>query len=112
LGALGQLSQMYTPEWLPPENERSPYGARSIGSSFGAHTDVWQAGGVVQAMCRLSTAPNQGLVEEERPCGSRFTFALNNIITCCMSRVAEDRPTTIELAKEIKREMQRQGMSF
>jgi NIMA (never in mitosis gene a)-related kinase len=109
-GVFGQMQQVYTPEWLPPENERSPYGARSLGSSYGTHTDVWQAGAVVQAMCRLSTAPNQGLAEEERPCGSRYTFALNNIITCCMSRNFRDRPTTIELVKEVKREMQGQGM--
>ncbi|SMR52000.1 unnamed protein product [Zymoseptoria tritici ST99CH_3D1] len=107
----GILEQVYTPEWLPPENERSPYGARSLGSSLGPYTDVWQAGAVVQAMCRLLSAPNQGLVEEERPCGSRFTFALNNVISCCMARDPDDRPTAVELVKEIKREMQKQGMS-
>lgn len=106
------LQEFYTPDWLPPESRPITYTKRGIAASCGTHTDIWQAGAVIQAMCRLLAAPHLGLVEEERPCGGKFSAALNNAVTCCMSTNPKDRPTALDLVAEVKKELGMRGMVF
>lgn len=106
------LQEFYTPDWLPPESRPTSYSKRGIAASCGTHTDIWQAGAVIQAMCRLLGAPHQGLVEEERPCGGKFGAALNNAVTCCMSTDPKERPTALDLVTEVKKEVVMRGMVF
>lgn len=106
------MQEFYTPDWLPPESRPVSYSRRGIAASCGSHTDIWQAAAVVQAMCRLLGAPHQGLVEEERPCGGKFSAALNNAVTCCMSADPKDRPTALDLVAEVKKEVAVRGIVF
>lgn len=106
------MQEFYTPDWLPPESRPVLYNKRGIVASCGPHTDIWQAGAVIQAMCRLLGTPHQGLVEEERPCGGKFSAALNNVVTCCMSTNPKDRPTALDLVVEAQKEVGKRGMVF
>lgn len=106
------LQEFYTPDWLPPESRPVSYSKRGIAASCGIHTDIWQAGAVIQAMCRLLGAPHQGLVEEERPCGGKFSAALNNAITCCMLTNPKERPSALDLVVEVKKEVAMRNMVF
>lgn len=71
------LQRYGTPAWLPPE-------ARNRHSAvLGKYTDIWQVGAVIQAMCCLTRI--QGTTEVEKPYGSPYSLALNNMVSCCMN---------------------------
>lgn len=72
--SLGQ--NMGTSGWRPPE-------ALAKGQ-WGTKTDVWQVGGVVQAMCLLRFGPLPEALGNGRPCGEKYSPELNFIVTDLM----------------------------
>ncbi|EME49374.1 hypothetical protein DOTSEDRAFT_19831 [Dothistroma septosporum NZE10] len=95
-------------QWMPPEGRlrRDDFGQKDL--QLGSATDVWQVGGVIQAMCRLDTVPRMEEVDADQPvCGKDFSSALNNLVACCMQRDWRHRPSAMGLAKEVQREMYR-----
>ncbi|KAK4506830.1 hypothetical protein PRZ48_000563 [Zasmidium cellare] len=95
--AVDILQRHGTSVWLPPE-ARGEQAAMPILSEF---TDIWQAGAVIQAMCCLIRMPD--IAQAENPCGSQYSFTLNNIIACCMNSDWLNRPTAVDLVREIGR---------
>lgn len=86
-----------TPAWLPPEACRNH---RHQGF-LGKYTDIWQVGAVTKAMCCLARIPDT--TEVEKPCGSSYSFALNKTISWCMDGDWMNRPTAVDLIREIWR---------
>ncbi|KAK4579988.1 hypothetical protein LTR86_000190 [Recurvomyces mirabilis] len=75
------------PGWFPPE-------CNIIGciGNYGTTTDIWQMGGVAQALCRLLKEPDMERVDFGRPAGKAYGKELNGFITYCMQREASKRP--------------------
>jgi serine/threonine protein kinase len=89
-----------TPRWLPPEARASSSNGRG---QYGKATDIWQAGGTVQTMCRLTKSPNPEQAAARRPCGSTvYPRRLNSIVASCMDEAVEKRPSAIDCYKWIR----------
>lgn len=92
-----------TPGWLPPESTESMSGPSTKGR-YGKATDIWQAGGTVQTLCRLTKTPDIHLAEERRPCGStKYSRDLNLVVSSCMEKEVSKRPTAFDCFKFVRK---------
>lgn len=90
-----------TPGWFPPENGHPEVGR------YGKPTDIWQCGGVIQAMCLLLFQPDMNRLS--LPCAKRYGAELNCLVAACLSERFEKRPTAVSLCDEIRKVMISKG---
>lgn len=83
-----------TPGWFPPEN------GNPEASRYGKPTDIWQCGGVIQAMCLLLFQPDMDRLK--LPCGKNYSAALNCLVAACLSPEFQKRPTAVGLCDEVR----------
>ncbi|KAK5714741.1 hypothetical protein LTR17_017059 [Elasticomyces elasticus] len=99
-----------TPSWMPPECKKSELGG--FDGHYGIPTDVFGLGAVVQALCRLLTAPQMESVRRKRACGGYYTDELQNVVSSCMGEDPMKRPSAGQVAKYVKGQMEAYGMAF
>jgi serine/threonine protein kinase len=89
-----------TPRWLPPEAKTMSNDGRG---RYGKATDIWQAGGTIQTMCRLTKSPEPQQAAARRPCGStHYSRKLNSIVASCMEEVVSKRPSAVDCYRWIQ----------
>ena len=86
-----------TQGWYPPENQSGDFKGR-----YGKPTDIWQMGGVVQAMCRLMIMPNVGKVYGGKACSDSYSFELNHTVASAMMPDPKVRPTAVDVAETVQ----------
>ncbi|TKA66770.1 hypothetical protein B0A55_09105 [Friedmanniomyces simplex] len=79
---------------------------------YGMPTDVWQMGGVMQAIARLMTLPELTSVVRRRACGRLYSRELNDVVSSCMDPDPLKRPTAGQVAREVKKQMEARGLIF
>ncbi|KAK5724506.1 hypothetical protein LTR15_004552 [Elasticomyces elasticus] len=99
-----------TPSWMPPECKKSELGG--FDGHYGIPTDVFGMGAVIQALCRLLTAPQMESVRRKRACGGYYTVELQNVVSSCMGEDVMKRPSAGQVAKYVKEQMEAYGMAF
>ncbi|KAK5729374.1 hypothetical protein LTR17_012004 [Elasticomyces elasticus] len=99
-----------TPSWMPPECKKSELGG--FDGHYGIPTDVFGMGAVIQALCRLLTAPQMESVRRKRACGGYYTDELQNVVSACMGEDVMKRPSAGQVAKFVKGQMEAYGMAF
>lgn len=104
------LQMQGTPGWFPPECSASSFGGWE--GKYGTPTDIWQAGGVVQAMCRLVDMPDMTAVDRQRACGRLYSKELNDVVTACLQRDPTRRPRASDVIQEVKKRMVARGLVF
>lgn len=87
--------------WYPPENSDSV--STQYNGRYGKPTDIWQMGGVIQAVCRQIPEPDMFDVDGGIPCGSSYSKDLSNTVRCCMGLEQEMRPTSVDVFAEVKK---------
>lgn len=97
-----------TPGWMAPETE--PDGNGVPRARYGWKTDIWQMGGVIQVLCLRSAEPDLTRIGAGRPCGTAYSSDLNNVISHCMKPDLNSRPTAVDVAQEVRRQMVRRGL--
>ncbi|KAK3069749.1 hypothetical protein LTR53_011666 [Teratosphaeriaceae sp. CCFEE 6253] len=110
-GAAARTIQLRgTPGWFPPECTTSSRGGWD--GRYGIPTDVWQMGGVVQALCQLMKVPEMGPVGEGRACGRKYSMELSAVVGACMMADPMQRPEAGDVALEAKRQLELNGLEF
>ncbi|KAK3631065.1 Rho-associated protein kinase 2 [Elasticomyces elasticus] len=99
-----------TPSWMPPECKKSELGG--FDGHYGIPTDAFGMGAVIQALCRLLTAPQMESVRRKRACGGYYTVELQNVVSSCMGEDVMKRPSAGQVAKYVKEQMEKYGMAF
>lgn len=95
-----------TPGWFPPENPGVT--PRDMMGRYGKPTDIWQAAGVIQAMCLLLYQPDMS--KTLMPVGRKHGPELNCIVGTCMNADFVRRPTAMDLCQELRRVMLIKGI--
>ncbi|KAK3699051.1 hypothetical protein LTR37_016655 [Vermiconidia calcicola] len=88
--------------WFPPELVENVTG---WSGNYGKPTDVWQMGGVIQTMCTRLVQPSQGPVRKGLPCGNGYSKELNHLVMEIMGKNDEYRPSAVDVAELVKRDM-------
>ncbi|EMC99652.1 hypothetical protein BAUCODRAFT_30025 [Baudoinia panamericana UAMH 10762] len=108
--AYRDLQKQGTPGWFPPEIKASSFGGWD--GKYGMPTDIWQAGAVMQSMCRLVSNPDMTSVEKGRACGRLYSPELNGVVNACMLKDIARRPTAKDLAMELKAQTAKRGLPY
>lgn len=95
-----------TPGWFPPEENRK--GEEGAIGRYGKPTDIWQMGGVIQALCLLLVQPQMHRIK--MPCGDKRGKELNCFVAMCLSPDYKRRPTAVDVCAELRKEMVKRGM--
>lgn len=99
------VQEFGTPGWYPPEEPR--FVPQDMMGRYGKPTDVWQMGGVIQAVCLLLFQPD--MARMERPLGRKYGAELNCLVASCLNADYIRRPTALDLCSEVRKVMVRKG---
>ncbi|KAF2168403.1 hypothetical protein M409DRAFT_21154 [Zasmidium cellare ATCC 36951] len=79
-----------TPGWYPPEGIAK--------KGYGTKTDIWMLGGTIQAICLLIKAPHRPALASPKPCGNRYSSALQSMVRDLTDDRLDKRPSARKVA--------------